>query len=62
MELIDAGIFTNTKQVTPGVWTGQINTSRVFKVHMQAFQILQFSIIQTMKKAMLRFIQRKNQN
>ena len=32
------------------------------KVHMQAFQILQFSIIQTMKKAMLRFIQRKNQN
>ena len=38
------------------------NASLVIKVHMQAFQILQFSIIQTMKKAMLRFIQRKNQN
>ena len=29
-ELIDAGNFTSTKQVAPGVWTGQINTSRVF--------------------------------
>ena len=29
-ELIDAGIFTNTKQVAPEVWTGKINTSRVF--------------------------------
>lgn len=29
-ELIDVGILTNTKQVAPGVWTGQINTSRVF--------------------------------
>ena len=42
-ELIDAGIFTNTKQVAPGVWTGQINTSRVFN-HDETPQFINYGI------------------
>ena len=42
-ELIDAGIFTNTKQVAPGVWTGQINTSRVFN-HDETPQFINYGV------------------
>ena len=30
-ELIDTGIFTNAKQIQLRVWTGKIDTSRVYK-------------------------------
>ena len=29
-ELIWTGIFMNAKQIEPGVWTGSIDTSRIF--------------------------------
>ena len=29
-ELIDTGIFTNAKQIQPGVWNGKIYTTRMY--------------------------------
>ena len=29
-ELIDTGIFTNAEQIQPGVWTGKVDTTRVY--------------------------------
>ena len=42
-ELIWTGIFTNAKQIEPGVWTGRIDTSRMFN-HDEMPQFIDYGI------------------
>ena len=42
-ELIDCGIFTGAKKVEPGVWTGEIDTTRIFN-HDEMPQFIDYGV------------------
>ena len=42
-ELIDTGIFTNAKQIQPGMWTGKIDTTRVYN-HDETPQFINYGV------------------
>ena len=42
-ELIESGIFTEAEQVEPGVWTGNIDTSRIFN-HDETPQFVNYGV------------------
>ena len=42
-ELIDTGIFTNAKQIQPGVWTGKIDNTRVYN-HDETPQFINYGV------------------
>ena len=45
-ELIESGIYTEAEQVEPGVWTGNIDTSRIFN-HDETPQFVNYGVDET---------------
>ena len=45
-ELTDTGIFTNAKQIQPGVWTGKIDNTRVYN-HDETPQFINYGVDST---------------
>ena len=49
--LIWTGIFMNAKQIEPGVWTGSIDTSRIFN-HDEMPQFIDYGVLGSATRAL----------